>query len=226
MSIRQGPVICIAATAALLSLMGVQRLAWPRPAEAEAYHAEVAAAIDDVPFRIGDWLGVEVPQPPEAVRLLKPNRILSRRYRVPGRAASVGLLIVHCQDARDLIGHYPPVCYPAHGWTEVAAEPKIYQAAGRTLPATMYEFRQSLPDRSGSIHIATVLATPDGRLHRDMEALEQAASDYRRHFLGAAQFQVVFTSPLSVEERDRLVRRFLDACEPVFGALAAGESQS
>ena len=53
--------------------------------------------------------------PPEAQELLRPNAIFSRRFQRPGEIG-VHVLVVHCSDARDMIGHYPPICYPSSGW--------------------------------------------------------------------------------------------------------------
>mgnify|MGYP007071125856 CR=1 FL=1 len=29
----------------------------------------------------------------------------------------VNVAVVQCRDARDMGGHYPPICYPGQGWT-------------------------------------------------------------------------------------------------------------
>lgn len=206
-------------TTLMLGGMVVQHAAWPSAEQAEAYHQRVATAIDAVPMRIGDWTAVEVPQPPEAVELLRPNRILSRRYTRPGSTLAVDLLIVHCKDVRDMIGHHPPVCYPAHGWTTTRDQPKIYEVGGVEIPARSYGFEQSLPTLARAIAISTVLIRPDGAFHRTMAGVRAAPERSELHLLGAGQVQVIFHEPIAEAQRRRIVEQFLEACLPVFEAM-------
>jgi len=219
---RRISTLSLTLTSLLLLGIAAERSMQPRPADAEGYHTAVAAEIDAVPYRIGQWVGVDVEQPPAAVKLLNANRILSRRYRIVDHPGVVDLLIVHCRDARDLQGHYPPTCYPAHGWTAVSSEPKIYMAGPRAIPAVEYFFTQTLPERSAAIRIAGVLARPDGQYPRDMKGVSEMARDYQRRFYGAAQLQVLIHGDLSQEQRDAIANEFLTACGGVLDAIAQG----
>jgi hypothetical protein len=100
-----------------------QRVVSGRAPDPEPYHASVRQAAASVPLRTGTWFATEEPVPPSAMALIKPNVILSRRYvdAISGQQAI--LLLVQCRDARDLLGHWPPVCYAGQGWVqELAAE--------------------------------------------------------------------------------------------------------
>ena len=216
---RRRSILAMLVTTLLLGGMAVQRAAWPSAEQAEAYHQRVAAAIDAVPMRIDDWTAVELPQPPEAVELLRPNRILSRRYTRPGSSFAVDLLIVHCRDVRDMIGPHPPVCYPAHGWTTTRDQPKTYEVGGVEIPARSYGFEQSLPMLARSAAISTVLIRPDGVFHRTMAGLRAAPRKSELHLLGAGQVQLIFHEPIAEAQRRRIVERFLEECLPVFEAI-------
>ena len=170
-------------------------------------------------MEIDGWIGTDVPQPPEAIQLLRPNRILSRRYTKPGSREAVDLLIVHCEDVRDMLGHHPPVCYPAHGWTKTHDQPKRYEAGGVDIPARSYGFEQSLPTVARSIAISTVLIRPDGTFHRTMAGMRAAPDEAKLHLLGAGQVQVIFHDPMAESQRRRIVEQFLRACLPVFEAI-------
>ena len=91
------------------------------PVNAEAintYHVDIAELIEEIPIDVGDWVGREVPLPQSATSLLNPNGIVARQYINEDQGVIATLMIVQCRDARDMGGHYPPVCYPANGWTD------------------------------------------------------------------------------------------------------------
>jgi hypothetical protein len=78
----------------------------------EQRRTEIRQTMERLPFFVGDrWVGEDLLAllAPEAQELLRPNAIFNRRYE-QGRQRWVHVLIVHCSDARDMIGHYPPVC--------------------------------------------------------------------------------------------------------------------
>lgn len=209
------------ATLALLGGMAAQRAAWPSATEAQHHHQRVADAIDAVPEQIDQWRGEQSTPPQPAVRMLRPNRILSRVYTRPGSNQAVQLLIVHCRDVRDMIAYHPPVRYPARGWTQTRDQPKQYNAGGVSIPATTYGFEQSLPTLARSVAISTVLIRPDGTFHRTMADMRRMPEDNRLHLYGAGQVQLIFRDPVSEPQRRRIVERFLRACLPVFEAMEA-----
>jgi len=52
-------------------------------------------------------------------------------------------MIVHCGDVRDMIGHYPPVCYPANGWKPGPSAPTGIQVNQEDATAYRYEFSRN-----------------------------------------------------------------------------------
>ena len=82
----------------------------------DEYHEKVASAIDAIPYRVGNWIGTDIEAPREAVKLLRPNRLLQREFVDPSTRERFNVLVVHCGSLDDMLGHYPPICYPAHGW--------------------------------------------------------------------------------------------------------------
>ena len=69
-----------------------------------------------VPYKLGSWAGSDVESPPSAIQMLKPNVVVSRYYENTETGEAVSLLLTHCKDARNLVGDYPPVCYPSSGY--------------------------------------------------------------------------------------------------------------
>ena len=112
-----------------LVLMGLlfAAMAWesttrPTPEDTEPFHARVRAAVEGLPTKIGDWEGRDIPTSKEVVRLLNPNVVYQKRFTHGRTGEVVHVLLVHCRDARDIYGHYPPRCYPAQGHEQVSSK--------------------------------------------------------------------------------------------------------
>lgn len=207
------------ATLALLAGMALHLGLRSSNTASDEYHRRVAAAIDAVPHRVADFVSQEAPPPTPAVRLMRPNRVLFRRYTGPPGPRAVELLIVHSRDARDMIGHHPPVSYPARGWSATREEPKMYTVGGMRIPATRYRFEMSAPTFTRTVDIVSVLIRPDGAFPRDVEALRRGEAGAAAHDRGAAQVQLVFRESLPEPQRRELVEQFLAACVPVFESI-------
>lgn len=215
----------LASAGLILAIILTGGLSPTRPAGVEAYHAQVAATIDAVPLRIGDWQGVDVTPMPEATELLQPNRILQRRYRNLRTGNEIELLVVHCGDARDMNGHYPPVCYPNQGWVRTSSTDESRGPDG-AVPCRSYLFEQRRFGETQTIRVDNFLVLPSNDLgiFRDIDALDAAARAPGLTGLGAAQVQIVGSGKLSAEEWDRLTSEFIDELEGVIQAVTKGIS--
>src|SRR6476469_756603 len=106
-SIIASPVLCLA----VLAVIAAQQRARLRPDDPRvtAYHARATDAINGIDVRVQalgtTWTAVDHKPETAAVRLLRPNEILSRRYvqnTTSGRPMIAELLIVQCRDSRDM----------------------------------------------------------------------------------------------------------------------------
>ncbi|MGN6370711.1 MAG: exosortase-associated EpsI family protein [Phycisphaerae bacterium] len=211
-------------TAVLLSGLVVEEFLRTNPASAEPYHARIAAAAAKLPYQIGDWVGMDQRVPDAATALLKPNVIISRCYRNLRTGHSATLLLVQCRDSRDMLGHYPPICYPGNGWTQSAATPREAVATDASYPAMQYDFNR---EQNGQLALTTVIdfmILPDGRVVRTMEELRYAARKNAARFYGAAQIQLIFDPDTPESERNQAIHAILDAAEPVIRDIKSGES--
>lgn len=196
----------------------------PPVADADPYHAQVKDAVARIPTRIGSWRGVDEPVPPAARALLRPNAIFSRAYTDPITNHSATLVLVQCRDSRGMMGHYPPVCYPAHGWEEGETARAIdVEIDGVTIPTTRYSYVQSGFNRRKTKVIYGFFAIPGTGLAREMDGVRRAASDYRARGLGAAQVQIILGDGLSPAEESEIVRELLTPVMPVIGLMRSGE---
>jgi len=217
-----GPII----TLALLAGMVGTKLSRATSIDAEPYHQRVRSAIEAIPLHIGDWTStgnLKIPQ--AAIALLKPNAILNRRYYNYKTNRSATLLIVHCKDARDLAGHYPPICYPANGYTEEVATAKDWQLDNLAIPGMEYVYsRGTLEGRSQSV-VENFMILPDGQVCRDMQGVRRAASDYTKHFFGAAQIQLLFDNSIPPQDRTDIFKEILGPNLAVLQTMRAGVMQ-
>lgn len=212
--------------ASLLMLLGIfaESLTHPSPEGAHAYHAQVRELAEQVPLQIGDWMGEDSPVPAQARDLLKPNVLISRRYVAPS-GDSVLLLIVQSADARDMGGHYPPVCYPNAGWSKLQ-EPRDseVQVAGTAIPLTEYTYGVDGFDGGRERRILDFFVLKPVGPVREQRHVRRQASDYRLRHYGAAQIQVIVDGPTSIAAREAIFAEFVEPLIPLIQAItAAGE---
>lgn len=198
----------------------------------QTHRAKIAAEMSEFPFQLDSWHGQDVPIPTAAEEILRPNSLVSRRFtRVGGTEVEVVVLaLIHCSDIRDMVGHHPPHCYPAAGWSMDAIDTKdlAISLAGETVLMRAYRFRRM--DKIGIEQQQTVLSMfllPDARRLTDMNDLQGSGSQGRRvSAMGVAQLQLVFignpTDTDLTEDASDLLKHFpqalVDALDAPIGA--------
>ncbi len=176
----------------LLAGAGLDRMTMRPSRDATAYHARVRAVYEAVPRDLGDWHGTDVPEPAEAIDMLKPNVLLSRYYRDAATGREATFLLVQCSDVRDLITHYPPICYRNQGMSYAVA-PAVFNwdVEGLKIEGTEYQFESSTLQNTRLTDVYNFMVLPDGSVFPDMEAVKKYLSLDSRYF-GMAQVQIVF----------------------------------
>jgi hypothetical protein len=217
--------LCVGASLLLLGAMvvrGVERSSTGVPDQ--KYFDEVASAVARIPYRIGEWIGADVEAQAPAIALLRPNKLVQRRYTTTDGKPVFSLLFVHCLDARDMQGHYPPICYPAHGWIVRTSEPAQFVLMGASVPARVYGMTQVREGERENMTILNFFVVPsdEQQLAPDMEAVNRASAASARSWLGAAQVQVIVAGEASVEEMSRIASEISPAIEPAIHSLMQG----
>lgn len=203
------PIACMGVLGGMLFEQGQQ----VTPRSVEPYHEAARVAIEAVPPRIDTrdgttWAARDIPLPTAALQLLRPNAYLSRRYVVVtegrDRNLAANLLIVQTRDSRDMVGHYPPKCYPSSGFT-LAEEPKPFLRTidGQHIRATEYTFTILKNGRTERQTVYNFLLVPGVGIVPDFSHVERAAEDYQQRYFGAAQYQVVMNGELPRDARER-----------------------
>lgn len=210
--------------AAVVLLGGMALAAWqrPRPADAAGYHAKIRQMAKSIPKQVADWVGTKEPVPRSAIALLHPNVLRSIRYQNTATGQTVSFVLVQCKDARDMAGHYPPICYPANGWTKTAAHAETWNVKGLRIPGETYHFSYERPDGIQRITVMDFMVLPSGKIVRSIQGVYDAAADYSEHFFGAAQIQVVFYRPMTEAARRRIFRQLVGPNVKLIKAIESG----
>ena len=210
---------------ALLAAIAVHRLATAHtPVNVEQYQQSIRTAAEHIPRQIAGWVGEDVPLQVQAVSLLRPNVMLSRRYLNIENGRSAGMLLVHCSDAHSMAGHFPLRCYPAGGWKLQSSEPRDWRVGNLVITGTEYEFTMdelATPGGSRMMTVANFLLRPGGKVLRDMNGMTKSIIGAGGQATGAGQIQVYFDSRVPREQRDETVIALIEGYRPIIDAILA-----
>jgi hypothetical protein len=210
------------AAVVLCAVTGLRLTAYRAP-EPEAYLRHVAEVAETMPPSFGSWVSVEAPIPSAAVTMLLPNIAFSRRYTNLATGQQATLLLVQCRDARDLLGHYPPVCYVSSGFRKAASASKDWLIEGLAIEGMVYTFTSANPQNPTAMIIYDFMILPNGHTCRDMQGVNATARDPRRRHLGAAQLQILVDPALSEQDREALFITLVKANHKIIDVLLAGD---
>lgn len=216
-------VASIIATLLVVMSLGADRLFLRPPAAiADGYHARVRAAIDAAPMHFDSWMGTDVPVPTGAVKMLHPNALVSRQFQNLQTGEQFTFVLVQVHDARDVLGHFPPVCYPAEGWTMKTTSAVDWKTTTLAVMGIEYSFGRDQAETPSEIVVDNFLLLPDGKTCRDMDGVENAAQNRRRKLFGACEVQFVFDADFPSARRHEIVEKFLAFHQPVLDAIRSG----
>lgn len=190
----------------------------------------IVKAIEQAPWVVGRWTGRGVTVPPSAWRILKPSAILSRRYRETSHDADSGRVpmdvtftVVHCTNLRDMQGHYPPICYPAHGWRTNDASTRVIVWRDSSIgeaSVMFYEFDQrGVFGDVQTIRVLNFFIMPNGMITPDMDGLRSMARWRGASNYGIAQVQLVGGASLDPVEGLKILSEMVDGMPELFGVL-------
>jgi hypothetical protein len=186
---------------------------------AEKYHAHVKDVVARMPISVGDWICSKTTIPEGAEALLRPNVTISRDYVNLATGQRASFLLVQCRDARDLIGHYPPVCYAAHGYVLSERTPREWTVGGDTLNGTMYQFKSDNGLSLSAMKVYDVMVLPNNKTTPDMAGVDSIARDRKQRYFGAAQIQIITAADMSATDQAAVISSLLESAKPVIDAI-------
>ena len=184
----------------------------------EDYHARVASVINSIPIDFDGWVGRQVPLPQSATKLLNPNGIVARQYFHEEKGVYATLMIVQCSDARDMGGHYPPVCYPGNGWMEYPEKPAWSYLIGDQ-ELRVYGFHRQAGRKERELVIYNLFILPTGVLTTSMRDVRKLSANYEYRQYGAAQLQVMIDGEIDSAEHAWIVESLYAAARPAIEAV-------
>ena len=190
--------------------------------DAEPYHARIRGSAERVRLVLGVWVGQDVPVPRVAIKTLKPNVILSRQYTNLRSRQQFSLLVIQCGDARDLVGHYPPQCYPSQGWEQRGARVVDWEVDGLRIEGMQYQFVSNRFETVRETVVDNFMVLPNGSTCRDLRGVGRAAKDFRQRAFGAAQVQVITDVSMTAEERREVFETVVRGHRELIDAILAG----
>jgi hypothetical protein len=192
---------------------------------AEQRMAQVRLAVEHVPTRIGAW-NADTPKeiPREAQALLRPNAILNKVYvHDSSERPSVHLLLVHCRDTRDMVGHYPPICYPSSGFVPLALDGPDNESiviCGRPARVRVYGFVMRQQNGiTNSMQIFSAFILPDGTVTGQIDDIYEQADRLAVSVRGVAQLQVILPADVAREDAVHAVNEVLAGMTDLFHSL-------
>ena len=217
----------IAAVAALGVMQG-WKFTLPDAASGAPFLSHIREEFKDFPHDAGDWRGTDIALPKEAIALLRPNLFVSRSYVNSRTGDEAELLFIEVEDSRDMMGHYPPNCYPGNGWELKHQQPgtwKIGDAANAlSIPGVEYAFTRQIGGEENNLTVRDFFILPDGKFYPDISTFGRAASDFRIRPLGATQVQVVFNREYLPADRDRIFDSLMTAHRELLDAVFNGRT--
>jgi hypothetical protein len=214
------------AVVALLGIGAHRFVTMHRPVSVEKYHQHIREVSATIPMRFDGWIGQDVPVPVQALAVLRPNVMLSRRFINVETGSRAGAVLVHCSDSHDMAGHFPMRCYPAKGWDVVAAQARDWDVGDFRVTGTEYEFVKGAGDKVEGIIVANCLLRPGGKVLRDMQGLANDVVGAGGQSSGAGQLQVYFNVSVPREQREAAVREIVSAYRPLIAAILASPTSA
>ena len=184
---------------------------------------QVVAAFSRAPYRIGSWVGEDVEVPRGAIEILRPAAILSRRYSNVESGLVADLLIIYCNDSRDMEGHFPPVCYPANGWVASGTNTVSVEVADKTIPMRVYEFLRIKGWRTESqLRVFNVFLTPKGTMTGSFSEIRRVPFRHPYTTGGVGQIQVITPGDWELHRSAAVCSELLTGLSQLLTDLAGG----
>lgn len=186
----------------------------PPAPDVEMRFRDIRDQVIALPARLGPWRGEDVEVPLNEQRILKPNAMVSRSLSMLGGDERAHLLLIHCRDVRDMLGHWPANCYVSAGWAAEKDAGRVITVpnAGLGLKALRHRFSRARAE--GIVErteVWSAFLAPGEPPTGSLEDLAGQAGASLRSRQGIAQIQVCFPQFMDDPAADQAVRSVLES---------------
>ncbi len=102
-----------------------------------------AIPLQDLPYQIGQWEGVDVPISETVLKVAANDDYVSRLYVNRNRNMKASLYVAYTAEPRRMLGHRPMVCYVASGWIhDGTQQTQVETPAGQEIPCRVHRFHK------------------------------------------------------------------------------------
>jgi hypothetical protein len=208
----------------VLAMAVSQKLSARPTVDPSPYHARIQLAASHPLSNSSAWQMEEIPD--EGLKdAFRANVLLKRSFQHRVTGESVSFSLIQCPDVRDLVRHYPSICYPARAMVETMRRPLEWTIDGLPMHATEYLFESNDFRQANTTNVYHFILLPNGSITGDPGVMKKQVPLQNR-FYGAAQVQIVFTGT-AIEESRRMeiVNEIIRMHRPIFDSILAGHVQ-
>ena len=99
------------------------------------------------PTQVGNWIGKDVPIPPNIQRVAGNDDFINRLYISKSNNEWANVYVAYTARPRTMLDHRPQICYPSGGWIhDNTHSSKVISITGRVIPCLIHRFHMPVPN--------------------------------------------------------------------------------
>lgn len=113
---------------------------------------ELPMPLSEFPDQVGNWIGKDVPIPPNIQRVAGNDDFLNRLYINESANQWANIYIAYSARPRTMLGHRPQVCYEGGGWVHDGTErSEVVSNMGTMIPCLVHRFYRPAPETGETV---------------------------------------------------------------------------
>ena len=188
---------------------------------------ELPVPLSAFPKQIGNWIGEDVPIPPNVQRAAGNDAFLNRLFINKSSNQWANIYIAYTAHPRTMLGHRPQSCYVAGGWVHEDTELiNVTSSTGRELPCLLHRFRRPSPETEETVvlnfYIVNGQLTSDERVFSGVGWRTPNINGNPARYVTQVQVSSVFENSVRSAAKD-ITERVLDFFPDENGKVRAVE---
>jgi hypothetical protein len=168
---------------------------------------ELPIPLSAFPEQVGDWVGEDVPIPPNIQRAAKNDAFLNRLFMNKSNNQWANIYIAYTAHPRTMLGHRPQICYVAGGWVHESTEStSVTSNSGREFPCLLHRFHRPYPETEQTVvlnfYIVNGQLTSDERVFSGVGWRSPNINGDPARYVTQVQISSVFENSIRAAARD------------------------